>query len=204
MDPNHFEIDNVATFLKVSGEFQINVANHFLKPEQVAPEEESPEFQVLFNHMMTLYNFFEEAKENDYYRGLQGPSTIAVGSTTSGLPTDNATVTNIGTDQDFVLNFRIPRGMPGQTPIKGIDYNTHEDGRFLLKDQGLGAHLQYKIDGVVTNNGIFPSKDAVVEEYNALYEETEEDVGLYDHLYLANNFGNSAELLETVVLEGVT
>lgn len=122
LDPNNFEIDNVATFLKVSGEFQINVANHFLKPEQVTPEEESPEFKVLFNHMMTLYNFFAEAKETDYYRGPQGPSTIAVGSTQSGLPTENATITNIGTDQDLLLNFKIPRGMPGSTPIKGINY----------------------------------------------------------------------------------
>ena len=178
LDPNNFEINNVATFLKVSGEFQINVANHFLKPESVQPEEESPEIQLLFNNMMTLYHFFEEAKENDYYRGTQ----IAVGTTTAGLPTENAAITNVGTQEDMILNFRIPRGVPGITPIKGIDYNTHEDGRFLLKDQGLGAHLQYKIDGVITNNGIFPSKAAIIDEYNALYEETEEDVGLYDHL----------------------
>ena len=88
LDPNNFEINNVATFLKVSGEFQINVANHFLKPESVQPEEESPEIQLLFNNMMTLYNFFEEAKENDYYRGPQGPqgpSIIAVPITWESL-----------------------------------------------------------------------------------------------------------------------
>ena len=148
LDPNNFEINNVATVLKVSGEFQINVANHFLKPESVQPEEESPEIQLLFNNMITLYHYFEEAKENDYYRGVQGPSTIAVGTTTSVLPTANAEVTNVGTQEDMILNFRIPRGVPGVTPIKGIDYNTHEDGHFLLKDQGLGAHLEYKVDGV--------------------------------------------------------
>ncbi len=52
--------------------------------------------------------------------GPQGPAgeaaTITIGTTTTGAPGTNATVTNTGTPQNAILNFTIPRGDPGEAP----------------------------------------------------------------------------------------
>ena len=48
-------------------------------------------------------------------RGLQGPSTIKVGSTETIDSSEDAVVTNVGTDSDLILNFKIPRGEKGDT-----------------------------------------------------------------------------------------
>ena len=44
-----------------------------------------------------------------FYRGTgpQGPATITVGTTTTGDPGTNASVVNVGTNQNAVLNFTI-------------------------------------------------------------------------------------------------
>ena len=51
--------------------------------------------------------------------GAQGPAgeaaTITIGTTTTGAPGTDATVTNTGTAQNAVLNFVIPRGEPATT-----------------------------------------------------------------------------------------
>ena len=47
--------------------------------------------------------------------GPQGPATITVGTTTTGDPGTNASVVNVGTNQNAVLNFTIPRGNTGIT-----------------------------------------------------------------------------------------
>lgn len=47
--------------------------------------------------------------------GPQGPATITVGTTTTGDPGTNASVVNVGTNQNAVLNFTIPRGTTGIT-----------------------------------------------------------------------------------------
>lgn len=50
-------------------------------------------------------------------QGPEGPpgtsATIAIGSTTTGAPNTNASVTNSGTASNAVLNFTIPRGAQG-------------------------------------------------------------------------------------------
>jgi hypothetical protein len=52
--------------------------------------------------------------------GVDGdPATVTVGTTTTGAAGSNASVVNVGTTQDAVLNFTIPRGTPG-TPGQGI------------------------------------------------------------------------------------
>lgn len=45
--------------------------------------------------------------------GPQGPATITVGSTTTSEPGTDATVTNVGTDENVVLEFNIPAGATG-------------------------------------------------------------------------------------------
>ena len=52
--------------------------------------------------------------------GPQGPASIAVGVTTTTDPGTNASVTNVGTDDNVILNFNIPRGETGPVGPQGI------------------------------------------------------------------------------------
>src|SRR5574344_3038498 len=51
--------------------------------------------------------------------GPTGPATITVGTTVTGSPGTNASVTNQGTNQNAVLNFTIPQGLTGATGPTG-------------------------------------------------------------------------------------
>ena len=46
-------------------------------------------------------------------RGIPGPSSIDVGITETVEPFENAKVENVGTEEDVILNFKIPRGEQG-------------------------------------------------------------------------------------------
>ena len=46
-------------------------------------------------------------------RGLAGPASIDVGMTETVEPSENAKVENVGTNEDVILNFKIPRGKQG-------------------------------------------------------------------------------------------
>ena len=52
-------------------------------------------------------------------QGPTGPATITVGQTTTGNPGTNASVTNVGTNENAILNFTIPAGMTGPTGPQG-------------------------------------------------------------------------------------
>ena len=52
--------------------------------------------------------------------GPQGPATVAVGRTIQGLPGSDAAVTNVGTDQNAILEFSIPTGATGATGPQGL------------------------------------------------------------------------------------
>lgn len=52
-------------------------------------------------------------------KGENGPTTIEVGSTETGDVGTAAMVTNVGTNKDVILNFKIPRGTPGEKGDKG-------------------------------------------------------------------------------------
>lgn len=47
-------------------------------------------------------------------KGENGPTTIDVGTTETSDPGTEAVVTNVGTNKDVVLNFKIPRGTAGE------------------------------------------------------------------------------------------
>lgn len=51
--------------------------------------------------------------------GEAGLGSISIGTTSTGAAGTNATVTNIGTAQDAILNFTIPRGATGVTGPTG-------------------------------------------------------------------------------------
>jgi hypothetical protein len=67
--------------------------------------------------------------------GPQGPATIAVGTTTTGNPGTNASVTNTGTSENAVFAFTIPRGnqgIQGEQGIQGLKGDKGDKG-----DQGI-------------------------------------------------------------------
>ena len=51
--------------------------------------------------------------------GPQGPATITIGLTTTSEPGSDATVTNVGTDENVILEFTIPTGDIGPTGPTG-------------------------------------------------------------------------------------
>ena len=61
-------------------------------------------------------------------RGRDGAGTITVGTTTTGDPGTNASVTNSGTAQNAILNFTIPRGETGATGAQGPQGETGATG----------------------------------------------------------------------------
>lgn len=61
-------------------------------------------------------------------KGENGPSTIDVGITETGDYGTEAMVTNIGTNKDAILNFKIPRGVPGEQGLKGEKGDTGPQG----------------------------------------------------------------------------
>jgi hypothetical protein len=52
-------------------------------------------------------------------QGIPGPTTVAVGTTTTGASGTNASVTNTGTSTNAVFAFTIPRGATGATGPQG-------------------------------------------------------------------------------------
>ncbi len=52
-------------------------------------------------------------------RGKPGPATINIGITETVSADDKANVENVGTDQDVVLNFKIPKGDKGEKGDQG-------------------------------------------------------------------------------------
>ena len=61
--------------------------------------------------------------------GPAGAATIIVGTTTTGDPGTNASVTNVGTNQNVVLDFVIPAGVTGPTGPQGITGPTGATGQ---------------------------------------------------------------------------
>lgn len=52
-------------------------------------------------------------------QGKNGPTTIEVGITETSDPETEAIVTNVGTNKDVILNFKIPRGKQGEKGEQG-------------------------------------------------------------------------------------
>ena len=61
-------------------------------------------------------------------KGENGPTTINVGTTETGDYGTDAMVTNVGTNKDAILNFKIPRGIPGEQGLKGEKGDTGPQG----------------------------------------------------------------------------
>lgn len=60
--------------------------------------------------------------------GPTGAATITVGTTTTTDPGTNASVTNVGTNENVILNFSIPRGNVGPNGLQGATGPTGPQG----------------------------------------------------------------------------
>ena len=90
-------------------------------------------------------------------KGEDGPTTIEVGITETSEPETEAIVTNVGTNKDVILNFKIPRGLPGE---KGEQGETGPIGPRGLPGE-IGISQVITIDGTET---LEPDEPAEVQD----------------------------------------
>lgn len=92
--------------------------------------------------IMSIYD-----AENGEWReipSLKGrPASIEVGKVTTLADNDFAYVKNTGTKREAVLDFGIPRGASGITPVRGIDFWTSADQEQIIKDVSDKLNLQF-------------------------------------------------------------
>ena len=85
-------------------------------------------------------------------RGRDGAGTITIGTTTTGDPGTDASVTNSGTAQNAILNFTIPRGETGPTGAQGPQGETGATGEQGPAGEVATNEYGYKYD--TTNDAI--------------------------------------------------
>ena len=85
-------------------------------------------------------------------RGRDGAGTITIGTTTTGDPGTDASVTNSGTAQNAILNFTIPRGETGPTGAQGPQGKTGATGEQGPAGEVATNEYGYKYD--TTNDSI--------------------------------------------------
>lgn len=92
-------------------------------------------------------------------RGRDGAGTITIGTTTTGDPGTDASVTNSGTAQNAILNFTIPRGETGPTGAQGPQGETGATGEQGPAGEVATNEYGYKYD--TTNDSITLTANAV-------------------------------------------
>lgn len=80
-------------------------------------------------------------------------ATISVGTTTTGQPGTNASVTNVGTSSAAVLNFTIPKGAKGDTGATGAPGAPGSPGAAATVSVGTTTTGQPGTNASVTNSG---------------------------------------------------
>ncbi len=117
--------------------------------------------------------------------GPQGPASIAVGVTTTTDPGTNASVTNIGTDDNVILNFNIPRGETGPIGPQGIPGTEGPTGP--AGPQGLQG-LQ-GIQGPTGPTG--PAGPTTIETYGRKYNTSTDNISLETNIAQNIPLGNN-------------
>ena len=139
--------------------------------------------------------------------------TIKIGNVTELEPGQPPFVNNSGTDKHVILDFGIPKGADGYTPVKGVDYFTEEDIEGLGIDdkvdkvdgKGLSTNdftdeLKNKLDGIEPNATALPKviniycenqlDERIAKWKNkSLFNEYTDD-GLYYFSLKYNNYGD--------------
>lgn len=105
--------------------------------------------------------------------GPQGPASIAVGVTTTTDPGTNASVTNVGTNDNVILNFNIPRGETGPIGPQGIP-----------GPQGLQG-----LQGIQGPTG--PTGPTAIETYGRKYNTSTDNISLETNIAQNIPLGNN-------------
>ena len=83
---------------------------------------ENDDLCVKFNSTTKEFNI------NKCVSDVTGQTTVKIGTTTTGEPGTDASVTNSGSETEAILNFTIPRGTPGETGPQGPQGEQGEKG----------------------------------------------------------------------------
>lgn len=114
--------------------------------------------------------------------GPQGPASIAVGVTTTTDPGTNASVTNVGTDDNVILNFNIPKGETGPIGPQGIPGTEGPTGP--AGPQGLQG-----IQGPPGPAG--PAGPTAIETYGRKYNTSTDNISLETNIAQNIPLGNN-------------
>ena len=117
--------------------------------------------------------------------GPQGPASIAVGVTTTTDPGTNASVTNVGTNDNVILNFNIPRGETGPIGPQGIPGTEGPTGP--TGPQGLQG-----IQGPTGPTGpTGPAGPTAIETYGRKYNTSTDNISLETNIAQNIPLGNN-------------
>ncbi len=111
--------------------------------------------------------------------GPQGPASITVGVTTTTDPGTNASVTNVGTDDNVILNFNIPKGETGPIGPQGIPGTEGPTGP--TGPQGL--------QGIQGPTG--PTGPTAIETYGRKYNTSTDNISLETNIAQNIPLGNN-------------
>lgn len=103
-------------------------------------------------------------------RGRSGPTTIKIGETQTVESNQEAAVENVGTENDLILNFKIPKGLKGEKGEKGesslITIPPAYGMRFLTSNQQI--ELAKLADTIISFNEVGPNKNTDYQVDNAI------------------------------------
>ena len=117
--------------------------------------------------------------------GPQGPASIAVGVTTTTDPGTNASVTNVGTNDNVILNFNIPKGETGPIGPQGISGTEGPTGP--TGPQGLQG-----IPGTEGPTGpTGPAGPTAIETYGRKYNTSTDNISLETNIAQNIPLGNN-------------
>ena len=115
-------------------------------------------------------------------------ASVTVGTTTTGAAGTNASVTNVGTTQDAVLNFTIPRGAQGVQGPQGIQGNTGPAGPTgpqgpmgdvaVITPEQQAAFTMYSVPGQNTDGPM--TQKAVTDNFAEIGDSINADLDIDD------------------------
>ena len=140
--------------------------------------------------------------------GPQGPAgnsaTSAIGTTTTGNPGTNASVTNSGTNSNAVLNFVIPKGEPAT-----INYGcfiSRISATYTSQNSTIALHNTLNYNGITINsNGIIsiPKNGRYLINYGITSSTSGNIIGIYingNNNSITNLTTNNTTTSSTIIL----
>ena len=133
---------------------------------------------------MPILSLYDEEKNSwEEVKTLKGtPASVEVGTVTTLPENSFAYVRNSGNNQDAILDFGLPRGSNGITPVRGTDYWTAEDQEQIINDVTEKLDFQFqKLMNAILNKPvtyIFKNKaelDSVINLENDTIQYQEEE-----------------------------